>query len=380
MGLAHSPSVVTDGLVFYYDMGNSQKSWRGAPTTNVIETNLSNYASDNGCTVELLPTTLEGNPVYRVTFPSGTLPRIRTNFSYTSGQQFTGSIYYRVATQGSHTPGLIFRESGFGTTYVSTSLSSQLWTRANITHTFSGSGTSMFLLYQSNSNATTPTIIDFSMPQSELGAFATPFVNGTRSNTQAIRDLTNNNTITATSLTYNNDGTFKFTGATPNYAAISPITLTNSSYSVEAFIKRDSTGSAHGILSDLQFSWWIFYVNSSNKLQMQHQRNTNFTINSVAGSTNIGTDWTHVAAAFDKDVGISVYVNGILDGSNTNTALFDLAAGRGPQFIGLAKTSDANTLSNPFNGTIDNLKVYNRALTAAEVAQNFQALRGRYGL
>jgi hypothetical protein len=33
-----------------------------------------------------------------------------------------------------------------------------------------------------------------------------------------------------------------------------------------------------------------------------------------------------------------------------------------------------------FNGSISNTKIYNRALTAAEVSQNFNALRGRYGI
>ena len=34
MALGHSPQTVTNGLVFYYDMGNPQKSWKGAPTFN----------------------------------------------------------------------------------------------------------------------------------------------------------------------------------------------------------------------------------------------------------------------------------------------------------------------------------------------------------
>ena len=33
-----------------------------------------------------------------------------------------------------------------------------------------------------------------------------------------------------------------------------------------------------------------------------------------------------------------------------------------------------------FNGSISNTKIYNRALTAAEVSQNFNALRGRYSI
>ena len=36
--------------------------------------------------------------------------------------------------------------------------------------------------------------------------------------------------------------------------------------------------------------------------------------------------------------------------------------------------------SNAVNGSIPVLKYYNRALTAAEISQNFNALRGRYGI
>ena len=35
MGLGHFPRIVTDGLVFCTDMGNT-KSWKGKPTTNLV--------------------------------------------------------------------------------------------------------------------------------------------------------------------------------------------------------------------------------------------------------------------------------------------------------------------------------------------------------
>ena len=37
-------------------------------------------------------------------------------------------------------------------------------------------------------------------------------------------------------------------------------------------------------------------------------------------------------------------------------------------------------LGNYFDGKISNVKMYNKTLTASEVAQNFNALRGRYGI
>jgi hypothetical protein len=40
----------------------------------------------------------------------------------------------------------------------------------------------------------------------------------------------------------------------------------------------------------------------------------------------------------------------------------------------------ASGFGSPFPGSISNFKIHNRALTAAEIQQNFNALRGRYGL
>ena len=39
-----------------------------------------------------------------------------------------------------------------------------------------------------------------------------------------------------------------------------------------------------------------------------------------------------------------------------------------------------NSVPYYFNGRISNVNYYNRALSAAEVLQNYNALRGRYGL
>ena len=379
MSLNHSPQTVTNGLVFYYDMGNPQKSWKGAPTTNAIQTNLNLYDKDNGCTVTQLPETFEGNPIYRVVFPAGTLPRIRTTFAYTAGQQYTGSIYYKVVSQGSHTPQLIFRENGFGTTYTSVSLTGTSWQRTNITHTFSGSGTSMFLLYQSSSAATTPTIIDFSMPQTELRSFATPYVAGTRSNTQAILDLTNNNTVTASSLTYASDGTFSFDGSANKVELFTSNSFISNGFTLSAFIKPLSAGGASfGRIfdktnNDTGSAAGVFLYMNANPivtLQINNGNSITTTSNSVPYSV-----WTNITATVTGSGNSVIYINGISNVSAT-LSLPNTITNTLPLTLG----NRANATDRGFSGNISVATIYNRALSASEVQQNFNALRGRYGL
>jgi hypothetical protein len=360
-------------------MGNPQKSWKGAPTTNAIQTNLNLYDKDNGCTVTQLPETFEGNPIYRVVFPAGTLPRIRTTFAYTAGQQYTGSIYYKVVSQGSHTPQLIFRENGFGTTYTSVSLTGTSWQRTNITHTFSGSGTSMFLLYQSSSAATTPTIIDFSMPQTELRSFATPYVAGTRSNTQAILDLTNNNTVTASSLTYASDGTFSFDGSANKVELFTSNSFISNGFTLSAFIKPLSAGGASfGRIfdktnNDTGSAAGVFLYMNANPivtLQINNGNSITTTSNSVPYSV-----WTNITATVTGSGNSVIYINGISNVSAT-LSLPNTITNTLPLTLG----NRANATDRGFSGNISVATIYNRALSASEVQQNFNALRGRYGL
>lgn len=180
----------------------------------------------------------------------------------------------------------------------------------------------------------------------------------------------------------NNLGTINFDGVN-DYAEISAITLKDSSYTVEAWIKRatSGTGVIHGILCDLQYGWWAFYISAADKVVMYHQRNLpTFSYNEIVGTNNIGTNWTHVAGVFDITAGMRIYVNGVLENSNSSTIQFDLDPGRGPQYIGVAKFDAANIYQNFFNGQIAQLKVYNNALTAAQITANFNAHRGRFGI
>jgi hypothetical protein len=87
--------------------------------------------------------------------------------------------------------------------------------------TTSGSGTQAMFLYPGECNGAGSYIASrgFILMKNPMFEFRSDvmhnrFVNGTRPNTESIEDLTNNNTITATSLTYASYGTFSFNGST----------------------------------------------------------------------------------------------------------------------------------------------------------------------
>ena len=88
----------------------------------------------------------------------------------------------------------------------------------------------------------------------------------------------------------------------------------------------------------------------------------------------------------------AVYYNGIsqpLSGSNGTNVTFNLNEWIHVAVTGITVDStdgaahhigQNNNNTNEFTGRIANLKVYDRELTATEVKQNYDALRGRFGL
>jgi hypothetical protein len=70
----------------------------------------------------------------------------------------------------------------------------------------------------------------------------------------------------------------------------------------------------------------------------------------------------------------TTYVNTTLNGSSTNSSSI---SNPGVNFNIGSRTGDSTFI---YNGNISSVQIYNRALTSQEVTQNFNALRGRYGI
>src|SRR5262245_30746986 len=90
-------------------------------------------------------------------------------------------------------------------------------------------------------------------------------------------------------------------------------------------------------------------------------------IGATYGSTNqnvfataalTANTWTHLAATYDRTT-IRLYVNGVQVASAAQTAAISTS--------NAALTIGANTYGEYFNGLVDEVRIYNRALTAAEI-------------
>ena len=96
-------------------------------------------------------------------------------------------------------------------------------------------------------------------------------------------------------------------------------------------------------------------------------------MNLIAGSLSVGK-WYMGAMTFDNTTG-KLYLNGDQTGSTTTSNGSLTLNSTQPLEIG---TRGIN--NNYFDGKISQVSIYNRALSASEIEQNFNALRGRFGI
>jgi len=398
MALDHSPQIATNGLVFYYDMANTQKSWKGRPTSNLISTvplSLQTYAYASGPVVTA-STRLnqESANVNRYTITSAVnVARAMIVPALTVGQSYSFSCYIRYNGSNTTTPSFVCdaskgnpEASGSNTltaTSITQTLIGQGWYYLVYKFTASASPTGFAILTYGVSTGADTTYVgntfDVYNEMFEEG-LTSPYVSGTRSNTQALLDLLGNNTITATSLTYNVDGSFSFDG-TSNvlyfpYTQSSPNNFTVESWIYHTIHSPDTNIGHQIVIPYGGYNGWIFsLVGPDSKLQLRHHNfNTSDTSYNVAYSTGLSLNtWYHVAAT-DNGSTVSLYVNGtsvISASSATSTTNGTMAA-----YVG-AWNGIGNTY---FSGKIPAVRIYNRSLSPSEVRQNFNAQRGRYGI
>jgi hypothetical protein len=94
----------------------------------------------------------------------------------------------------------------------------------------------------------------------------------------------------------------------------------------------------------------------------------------VTGDITVGgvplDTWVHVAQVYDGTT-LYVYINGVLISS---------AAKTWNTTVGIASVGRQTRGDEFWNGSIAQVQVYNRGLTADEIFQNFSAHRSRYGV
>ena len=380
MALGHGAKIVTNGLVFAYDMGPNpgvNKSWKGKPTTNLVSDTISqsgwsgSYSLIDSATKTFNVVISRGaatgsawrSHYWSVSSYVGSSVTIsmdvelisenNATFTHTNvGQGNTGSFPYHIA--GSDVADRVRVESLPNKTHM---------TWSGIINSTGAVGISTWINQTVAGGGVT---LRISNVQIEANEFETPFVNGTRSNTEALLDWAGNNTITANSLTYNSDGTFSFASSLLDTTIGSGRNVASNPITIQAFVKSNTTSGAR---------IWVDATSNGTNQRLYSG------LNAVGQSSGMGiqgsawnssipidTNWHYQAIVLDGSTA-TAYDNGVVASSKAYTSYTlpgnIIVGGRSGYY---------------WSGEISAFSVYDRALTADEVKTNFNALRGRYGI
>ena len=207
------------------------------------------------------------------------------------------------------------------------------------------------------------------------GAAATPFTLTSRSNTQALVDVTGNGTVTTNSLTYANDNTFSFNGSS-DYVSATVAAMSTQYYTIEFWVYPTSFSNAPivvcpqnaGIDQFIQFN-----TNGTFIFKMAVAADTGERSYTSTSACTINT-YSHIVCVKDGS-NIALYKDGVLTASSSADTLSSAGWGNTTWVIGQRGNS-----TYYFSGKLPILKGYTRALSASEVQQNFNADKRRFGL
>jgi hypothetical protein len=384
-----------ENLVFGYDLGDSILSFIGEPTTNILTNTNLDTGWSKGYNKDILvndypPPKGIDSQVYSFIDKDGN----GNGYWYSYGDyapqdpstRYSISLWVRTLGDDFLLRAYTANNSELGRQYtnVITIPGDGEWHRAEFNSFITPSTTeSDSLSYQFTSFPANQRVW-ICAPQMEANSHSTPFVIGTRSNTQGLLDLTGNSTIDLSNVSFDDNGEITFDGTddriiiTPRkqYAITEPWTT---ELVFKPTVEGDNSwnGLFGGSLS--QGGYWMFhsagnltyYEGSSTatgtKITYRPWSKSNtFTTNNYHHLTICYTPTSVITGRFD------LYYNG---GEKVDTFnwTFDWSYSLDMQNVG---AGDGRYGTND----VHYFKQYNKTLTADEVAQNFRCVKSRFNI
>jgi hypothetical protein len=164
------------------------------------------------------------------------------------------------------------------------------------------------------------------------------------------------------------DGTNDYTEISTNVNLTNPLTICTF---VNTSVITSSNQVIYGPSANGSDNWFSI---SNNRLQL-YATQTSDVNNFVLTGTSVlqSNNWYYLTGIVDTNV-TSMYINGALE-SVSNTQAFTIGGWNSSARIGQRATGQF-----PFNGKIAYVHGYNRALSSAEIQQNYNATKTRFGL
>ena len=388
------PDLTNENLVFGYDTGygiannsTATRFYPGEPTTNLQSGNQTTGIIE---AVQAVSVTYVGQEngwsKYSLngTWTSGTYPysmKVATQ-AFTGGTKYSTQLLIKTNVESKF---VYFATTGFN--YVNEPLQyggvnsstilddgSRLLQRQGFGYV-SSTSQSGYLLTRPVSGAVFSSATDFVWVknfQIEQKENCTPHTPTSRSSTEGLLDLTNTFDLDLSNMSFNSTGQPTFNG-TNNAIQVSSSVFNKSGsdpITVECIMKPGRLSPYQAIVvnrSNSTYNWMLYQHTTDGSIQLHGAAQNKSTYVPVVGN------YIHVVATVDSSNNMVLYVNGEV---KQTVSSFAYQTGQ-PGALSIGRFG---TASEPYLGDIPVVKFYDIALTAAQVASNFNAYKNRFNL
>jgi hypothetical protein len=377
-------------LVFEYDLGDVANSYKGEPTTNLLtystnfidgpwfgycgnKSNLTYNTTD----VVAPDGTFTALKVVRnnVTVCDGSTPGWGLLYSaggtLVSGNIYTTSIWARCAS------GTVTLNFGISDYYQGSVTLTTTWQRFSFTHNYNppAQADRVFQFFSTNQDIT----YYVWGAQTEMKDHATQYIasgasQGVRSNTQGLLDVSGyNRTIDLANMSFNSSAQMIFDGTDDYIPSIGTAVIPAGSvpYTVSVWVNRGRNNVGY---EELLAQWT--YANSGNSFffgfnnsNVRFSDSWNDVSVSGAGNTNV---WMNLVGV-NTGGNAFIYLNGNLAATRGSALTY---TGTGPLLMG----RQGELPGEYFLGRMNNVQIYNSALSAQDVLRNYNQLKTRFNL
>jgi len=401
MGASGGPDLVTDGLVLCLDKYD-EDSYMGQPTTNLAPTGMNSWSVNasgySSYGTRTLRTEVYSNEIANIVDTDDNTRQYSWISGLSENTVYSFSNYYRKI---SGTPTFRYQLSWYtaATALISANWVQTAnlgiadvsgWQRAMCTITTPANTDKMIWWLQDGADYTGYTHeFEIKRPMMETNSHVTKFVNGSRSATDGWKDLSGNgNHADLTSLTYsttnirntpNND--FSFVQSSNNMVKRSALTQTTSMTCCAWIYPTNGNG---GIINTISSSnkdgfYFGFYDSYNPTVYAADSNGGDWSVARASSAVSANT-WSYVCAVLDGVANTcTIFING------TQIASSATSGGSGGWMWGNNDLQIGGNFGNwnsntEFDGRIEIVQIYGEALSAAQIAQNFNAQRSRFGV
>ena len=397
---------VTSGSVFAYDVADTRNSYIGEPTTNVFThygTEGQGSGADNAVNFTIQGTTgftrlgygqnfgdyiiKPGDVVYKYNLGANGCHYHGNSVSIPSGKYVTFTFDYYVSPGTTIENTLLAALENYGGSALGGNInapnsSTGVW--QTVTTTFGptgGSGTQAMFLYPGGCGTRfgDTGYILYKNPQVEYLPHKTPFVQTTRSATQGLLPLVGNTSLDLSNVSFDSNAQMIFDGTNDGINLESSIfTGTENNVTLECIVKLSANQTSKIFLSNYtqvsSATGLGIGISDSTANRIKWFTGNLGTTNTLTSNTTLlNNTYYHIVGIYNGNSKV-LYINGTLESEATLTNAINITSA-------VASVGYLRYLNSQYlNGEIPVTKIYNRALSALEVKQNFDFYNARFAI